>query len=280
MQHVMFPVPVPAPAPVASCLTLAAFLSLLFAAGSARGHDTWVWPSAALVRPGDVVHVGFALGNHGNEHRDFKYAGKLSALDAATLEVVGPDGRRTDVVPELVDLGSAPREGYYSARHVVGSAGLHVVAHTLDTLHHTTRAIKSGKAYFLAAPSLDRPPPADRGFATPLGHPFELVPDTHPVLATGPGVPITVQLRFRGRPLVGHRVSFIPRGAALAVDFDPEYERLTDDEGRCTWTPGEGTMVLVVAHHVEPDERGEAFERTAYAATLVLDVPQRCLGCE
>lgn len=61
-----------------------------------------------------------------------------------------------------------------------------------------------------------------------------------------------------------------------AADFDPEYERLTDDEGRCTWTPREGTMVLVVAHHVELDERGEGFERTAYAATLALDVPQRC----
>lgn len=280
MRHVRRSVPVRARAPRASWLPLAAFLALLFAAGAARGHDTWVWPSAALVRPGDVVHVGFALGNHGNEHRDFKYAGKLSALDAATLEVVGPDGRRTDVMPDLVDLGYAPREGYYSARHVVGSEGPHVVAHTLDTLHHTTRAIKSGKAYFVVAASLDRPPPADRGFGTPLGHPFELVPDTHPVLATGPGMPITVQLRYRGGPLAGHRVSFIPRGASLAADFDPEYERLTDDEGRCTWTPREGTMVLVVAHHVEPEERGEGFERTAYAATLVLDVPQRCLCCE
>jgi hypothetical protein len=38
--------------------------------------------------------------------------------------------------------------------------------------------------------------------------------------------------------------------------------------------------VLVVTHVVKPDEKGEGYDRTAYAATLVVDVPQRCPCCE
>jgi hypothetical protein len=36
---------------------------------------------------------------------------------------------------------------------------------------------------------------------------------------------------LRGQPLADHRVSFIPRGAELKADFDPDFERRTDAEG-------------------------------------------------
>lgn len=41
-------------------------------------HDTWVETNTSVVRTGDVVHVDLKLGNHGNEHRDFKLASKIS----------------------------------------------------------------------------------------------------------------------------------------------------------------------------------------------------------
>ncbi|MGH7138544.1 MAG: DUF4198 domain-containing protein, partial [Pirellulales bacterium] len=45
------------------------------AVGSPAGaHDTWVQTNTNVIRAGDVVFVDFFLGNHGNDHRDFKMA--------------------------------------------------------------------------------------------------------------------------------------------------------------------------------------------------------------
>ena len=57
---------------VKTLLALAGFLLLATAAGA---HDTWVQTNANVVRAGDAVHVQLMLGNHGNDHRDFKLAG-------------------------------------------------------------------------------------------------------------------------------------------------------------------------------------------------------------
>lgn len=263
-----------------ACRMAVAALMTFAVVRAAVAHDTWVQASRAIVRPDDVVHVDLFLGNHGNDHRDFKIAGKLGSLEGVVLDVIAPGGRATDLVSDLVDLGYAPKEGYFSARFVASDEGLHCVTHLRDGIRHGARGLKGGKAYFLVAEKLDAigQPPGD--FATPLGHPLELVLETHPVVACGPGRPVTVRLLHRGRPLADHRVSFIPRGATLAEGFDPVHERRTDASGRCTWTPTEGNLVLVVAHHTVEDEKGEGYDKTSYAATLVLDVPQRCPCCE
>jgi uncharacterized GH25 family protein len=246
----------------------------------ATAHDTWVQVSSNLVRPDDVVHVDLFLGNHGNDHRDFKIAGKLSSLEGATLAVVGPQGQRTDLAPDLVDLGYAPKEGFWSGRYIAAAEGLHCVAHTREGIRHESRGLKSGKAYFLVTDSLDRLPATVDGFATPLGHPLELVLETNPVLGCGAGKKIAVRLLLRGRPLADQRVSFIPRGVELKPDFDPDHERRTDAEGRCDYTPRDGNLLLIVAHHTVAEEKGEGYDKTAYSATLVLNVPQRCACCE
>ena len=258
----------------------AAAAGLLSAARPAAAHDTWVQVSSNLVRPDDVVHVDLFLGNHGNDHRDFKIAGKLGSLEGCTLAVIAPGNKRTDLVPALVDLGYAPKEGFWSGRFVAAEEGLHCVAHTRDGIRHSSRGLKSAKGYFLVSESLDRLPAATRQFAEPLGHPLELVLESHPVLECGAGKKITVRLLLHGKPLPEHRVSFIPRGTELKPDFDPDYERTTDAEGRCNFTPKEGNLLLVVAHHSVAEEKGEGYDKTSYAATLVLDVPQRCSCCE
>jgi uncharacterized GH25 family protein len=247
---------------------------------AANGHDTWVQASNRLVRVDDVVHVDLFLGNHGNDHRDFKVAGKLASLDGATLDVIAPDGRRTDLAPEAIDLGYAPKEGYWSARFVAGSPGLHCVAHTRTGTHGTKRGIKSGKVFFVAAESLDHVSAGGVAHAAPLGHALELVPESHPVLEAGPGKTLTVRLLLKGEPLANHRVSFVPRGTVLADGFDPAFERMTDGEGRCSFEPRDGNFLLVVAHVDAPDETGPDFDRTVYSATLVIDVPQRCSCCD
>jgi hypothetical protein len=256
------------------------FIAAAAVAPAAQAHDTWLQVSPRAVHPDDVVHVDLFLGNHGNDHRDFKIAGKLGSLEGVQAGVIGPDGRKTDLVPDLVDLGYAPKEGFWSARFVPAAAGLHCAAHYREGVRHGAMGFKGGKAYFLAAESLDRPGTADEKLPAPLGHPLELVLESHPVLGCGPGKPIKVRLLFKGNPLADQAVSFIPRGATLAEGFDAEHERKTDAEGRCSYTPKEGNLVLVVSHVVRPEEKGEGYDKASYAATLVVDVPQRCSCCE
>lgn len=258
-----------------------AFASVLLLVSCAVGHahDTWVQTGSSLVRVDDVVHVDFMLGNHGNEHRDFKLASKLSSLEGVKLDVIAPSGKATDLRSTLADLGYAPKEGFYSGRFIVAEEGLHTIAHTLDKLHGTTRAVKSAKSYFLSAKSLDKPGTEGKGFAKPLGHPFELVLANHPILDAGPGKKVEVQLLFNGKPLPGARISFIPRGVPLAEGFDKEYERNTDAEGRAAFTPREGNYYLIVAHHSSPDQKGEGYDKTSYSAVMVLNIPQICPCC-
>ncbi len=257
---------------------LLASVILSFLATPSFAHDTWVQTNANLVRVGDVTHVDLMLGNHGNEHRDFKLASKIT-LDRCTLAVIAPGGQSYDIQPDLIDTGYAPKEGYWTARFVNAAAGLYTVSHTLESSHGTTRTIKSGKTYFVASPSLDDVSQTNPGFEKPLGHALELVPLANPVTPMGPGQPIRVKALYQGRPLVGATVAFIPRGAVLAEGFDATYERKTDTQGAAEFTPKEGNYYLVAVHHDEPDQKGEGYDRTHYSATLTVYVPQLCPCC-
>lgn len=260
-------------------LRLLSALVLSLVATASLAHDTWVQTNTNVIRSNDSVYIDLMLGNHGNEHRDFKLAGKID-LAKCTLDVVGPDGKSFDLKPNVVDRGYAPREGYWSAKFVPVASGLYCAAHKLDTLHKTTRAIKSAKTYFVVSENLDKVTENNPGFDKPLGHPFELVPTVNPVTPMGPEKPIGVKLLYQGKPLAGARVTFIPRGVELSQSFDDRYERQTDDEGRAQFTPTEGNYYLVVAHHSEPDQRGDNFDRTSYSATLTVLVPDLCPCCD
>ena len=258
---------------VISCLIVA-----LLPAGAAA-HDTWVQTNTNVVRTGDTVHIDLLLGNHGNQHRDFKIASKTT-LDGCTLDVLAPDGEKYDIKSDLVDLGYAPKEGFWTTSFTPGKPGLYMVAHARDSLHLTKRGIKSGKTFFVASDRLDQVSQNNPGFDKPLGHPLELVPLTNPVTPMGPGEELRVQLLYQGKPLPGATVSFIPRGTQLAAEFDAEYERRTDAQGQASFTPKAGNYYLVVAHHEEPEQKGDGYDGTKYSATLTLLVPQVCPCCE
>ncbi len=254
-------------------------------ASASQAHDTWVETNTNLVRPGDVVYIDLKLGNHGNGHRDFRLAGKLATLDGATLEVVDPSGTRYDLKDRLRDMGYTPQEGYWTARFEPAAAGLYVVAHQFDRVmtYAPERAIKSAKTYFVATPSLDRPSAENSGFDRPLGHDLELVPVANPVTPMGPGVPLRIQLLYKGKPLADERVAFIPRGAELKPEQDDRYERTTDAQGVAMFEPDEANCYLVVAHRTEPEASGELdgkpYQFTKYGATLTVHVPAVCACC-
>lgn len=248
---------------------------------AAMAHDTWVETNTNLIRTGDAVYVDLKLGNHGNAHRDFKLASKID-LDSATLSVRTPEGRMHDLLPDLVDVGYAPDEGYWSGKFTATKPGLYVVSHTLDKVvnhGHPVRSVKSGKAFFVASDSLDDVSQEHAGFDAPFGHALELVPVVDPVTPMGPGQEIAVRLLFNGQPLPGARVSFVPRRETLKEGFDHRYERDTDADGRATFTPKTGDQYLIVAHHKEPAEADAEYDEKAYSATLTLFVPQVCPCC-
>jgi uncharacterized GH25 family protein len=247
---------------------------------AASAHDTWVETNTNIVRTGDAIHVDFKLGNHGNDHRDFKLAGKPKR-EGCTLEVIAPDGTAYDMRDGLADVGYAPNEGYWTTKFVAGRPGLHLVAHRAEQImtYAPVRVVRSGKACFVVSDSLDRVPTENPGFDRVLGHALELVPAANPVTPMGPGETLRVKLRYKGRPLPQTRVSFVPRGVTLDGGTDAEYDRTTDADGLVEFTPKTGNVYLVVAHHLEPDEAGEGYESTKYSATLTVFVPEVCPCC-
>ena len=62
-------------------------------------HDTWVQTNTPLIRVGDAVFIDLMLGNHGNEHRDFKLASKVDPAAGKTV-VIAPSGKRYDLAEE------------------------------------------------------------------------------------------------------------------------------------------------------------------------------------
>jgi uncharacterized GH25 family protein len=253
---------------------------LLLFAGSGVAHDTWIQTNTNVIRAGDAVHIDLMLGNHGNDHRDFKIAGKLD-LVGCTFQVIAPDGKRYDLKDKLVDVGYAPKEGYWTTRFTCAQPGLYLVAQTSDKIvnYAPIRSIRSAKTYFVVTKSLDNVPKGNPGFDKALGHVLELVPETNPVTPMGPGTPIKMRLLFRGKPLPSARVSFIPRGETLTEAFDQRYERKTDEKGRASFTPKEGNAYLVVAHWEDTSASGKGYQSTKYSATLTVFVPQVCPCC-
>ncbi|MCA8993224.1 MAG: DUF4198 domain-containing protein [Planctomycetaceae bacterium] len=255
-------------------------LVILGMAGTALAHDTWVETNTNVVRVGDAVHISFKLGNHGNDHRDFKLAGKPKP-ETSTLSVIAPDGSEYDLISTLIDEGYTPGEGFFSTRFKTGEPGLYMLAHRSDAVvsYAPKRSVKSAKTFFVASKSLDTISQENPGFDRILNHELELIPRSNPVTPMGPGQTLDLELRFKGKPLSEARVSFIPRGVTLKPEFDPEYEQQTDSAGRVQFEPKGGNVYLIVAHHEEPDEAGEGFTSTKYSATLTLFVPEICPCC-
>ncbi len=261
--------------------TLLAGMAMLLAV-PALAHDTWLQTNTAIIRTGDAVHINLMLGNHGNDHRDFKIASKLAAESIGTFEVLAPDGKKYDLKPDAIDLGYAPKEGFHTVKFAPASPGIYIASQSADSIvNHgkPVRSVRSAKAIFLVSPTLDAVRKDWTGFEKPLGHALELVPIVNPVAPMGPGQAIKMKLLFQGKPLTGVKVSFIPRGVTLKEGMDPEYERMTDTDGVVSFTPRTGNYFLVVAHHKQPAPAGERYDEVSYAATTTVLVPERCPCC-
>ena len=258
----------------------AAVILFLVLVSAAHAHDIWIEVGSPIIREGDAVKTDLLLGNHGNNHRDFKQSGKVDPKNIY-CELIAPDGTKYDFGADLIDTGPDSKESYWTAQLRGSSQGLHMVVVTSDQVvkYAPTRSIKCAKTYFLVSDTLDRSSSDEKGFDRIAGVPFELVPLSNPVAPTEPGTPIKVKLLYKGKPMADTVVSFIPRGVTLAEGFDEHYERRTDAEGTASFEPGSPNDYLIVAHHNEPKEIGDSFENTKYSATLTVKVTAKCDCC-
>ncbi len=248
---------------------------LLLSQTTAHAHDLWSQSNTPLVRTGEVVHVDLCLGNHGNHHRDFMLAGRVS-LDWITADLIAPDGTRTDLRDQVTATASAEKEGCWTRAVIAEKPGAHCVVIALDrVMQHgkSIRGVRTAKSFFLASDSLDNAIVSTHAHDQPLGLPFEVVLKTCPFTETQVGLPIVAQVLHQGKPIGDVVVSFVPQGTALAGEFDPEYEFHTDSEGLVEFTPKSGNRYLIVAHYTAEDEQTDDYESTSYASTITLHVP-------
>jgi hypothetical protein len=189
------------------------------------------------------------------------------------LIAIEPNGNKIDLKPRIVDNGNAEKEGFWTSKLIAEQKGTYQVVHTLDTLHGKTRAIKTAKTFFVSAPCFSSVAGDDKQTTAPLNRDLELVLHS-PLETLGANHPINLQVLWNGKPLPNASVAFIPRGAKLAEERDPMFEKTSDANGLVSYTPIEGNLLLAVVHHLAPDESGEGFDKTSYGATMVLPIPQ------
>ena len=251
--------------------------ALALLAAPVLAHDTWVETNTSVFRVGDSAHIDLKLGNHGNDHRDFKLASKL-ALPKAKIEVIAPGGARVDLKRRLIDTGYTAKEGFWTTTFTGKQPGIYTVFHQFDDVmsYAPERAIKTAKTFFLVSKRLDKVP-GTTGFAQRFGDALELVPETNPVASMKPNQTLKLRLYWKNRPLPNVKVSFIPQGETLRGDFDARFEAVTNINGRVQFTPRKSGRFLCVAHY-RTDEKGrnaagKAYDFTKYGATLTLFVP-------
>ncbi|MFO0939693.1 MAG: DUF4198 domain-containing protein [Pirellulales bacterium] len=248
------------------CFSL--FLTLLCCSPS-KGHDTWIEAGPLVQQLGEYTYVNLMLGNHGNEHRDFKLASKIT-LTHCTLTCTTPSATVLDLKPRIIDMGSAAKEGYWAARCDLMEPGVHEFLHTLNALHGTVKAVKSAKTYVIAEGASSSPAATQfQPKVLGLGLELQLLSNLNQVAA---GSPLKIQVLRSGKPLADARVTFVPRGVVLAEGVDSKYEKMSDSKGIVSFTPDQGNVVLAIVHHVDESEKGEGFERTHYGAAMVLPV--------
>lgn len=239
-------------------------------------HDTWVETGCSRVQSGQYVYVDLRLGNHGNEHRDFKLNSKVT-LAPCTLTVRTPSGAVVDLKPRIIDLGLLEKEGYWTARYEPFEPGLHEVYHELEMLKGRMRVLKTAKTFLLCEPKHQAQAAViEDASLLPASQVESKLLEWHlktPWSAVRAGQKVNLQLLHQGKPLAKVAIAIIPRGVQLAEGVDPDYQITTDHQGQIAFTPAIGNLYLLVAHYRAEEESGESYDLTHYGATMVLAVP-------
>ncbi|MBX6378716.1 MAG: DUF4198 domain-containing protein, partial [Clostridia bacterium] len=256
---------------------LTAGATLVGAAGVGLAHDGWVQSPTPIVRVGEVAYADLLFGNHSNEHKSYRIAGKWS-MSTSKVYVTGPDGTKSDITATVFDTGEANdvsptgTKGYYTASFIPSAPGLYVVSAEGDSLFQhddvTIRTLRSAKTFVAAADVPIRERVAALTAYTRAVTPdrAELIPHVNPVALTA-GDQIKVQLVHKGQPVPGEHVAVIRRSTSETAEYH------TDADGIVTFPVPAPDFYLIRAEFDKTDEKEPGkYDQTSYEATLVLVV--------
>ena len=261
------------------------FALFFFCPQTASSHDGWVEVSPTIVEKGQPATIALIQGNHSNEHRSYRIAGKWDQK-YTTLVVVYPNGKKNALTDRLIDFGEddekvGPKgpKGFYLASFTPNEEGLYqAVARQVRTVQQgdgpkllTMRIAKTTFA------SLNVPGVSTAKNLKGLdlmsggGDGLEIFPVANPI-GIFSGGSVTLELRLKGKPIGGKIISLIRKidGSGSVQD------RATDEKGKVTFAVGPADFYLARVNLAEetPRSDGQA-DKTSYEATYVFQVFNR-----
>jgi Domain of unknown function (DUF4198) len=260
-------------------LRLSLLAALLALAMPVEAHDGWLEAHPVLVERGQPVSVFLMYGNHGNDHRSYRIAGKWRP-EYATLVVTGPAGPPVDLTNQVTDLGDAedvgPKgpKGFHVAAFVPAQDGAYIALVTqsreLQVEGAKFQSIGTAKVVFAA---LTSPVVAaarlltgfDRAVAS--ADALEIIPVTNP-LALRTGDALTLEIRHRGRSLQNQPISIV-RGIEGAPSAQTP---TTDDRGQVKIVAGPADYYLTRASLEERTGAVGQVDKRVFEATYVFVV--------
>jgi uncharacterized GH25 family protein len=260
-------------------------LSSLLCPGIAISHDGWVEVAPAIVEKNQPATISLIQGNHANEHKSYRIAGKWDAK-YTTLVVIDPKDKTTSLTDRLIDFGEdaetiGPKgpKGFYLAQFFPKDDGLYqALARQARTLQQgdgpkvvTVRFAKTAFAAF-KAPNVSAAK-ALKGFDRMIAgdDAVEFIPVNNP-LGIFSGGSMTLELRKSGKPISGQLITLLRR-----IDgFASVQERPTDDKGRSTFTVGPADSYLARVKIDEETTRSDGLkDKASYESTYVFQVFNR-----
>jgi uncharacterized GH25 family protein len=252
---------------------------------AAFAHDGWVEITPSIVEKNQSATIALIQGNHSNEHKSYRIAGKWDQK-YTTLLVIDPKGKHKSLTDRLIDFGEdaetvGPKgpKGYYLASFVPEHEGLYqAVARQARTLQQgngpkleTVRIAKTTFAAF-SVPTVSAAINLN-GFDSPIAgdDAVEFIPVTNP-LAILAGGKVTLELRRHGKTAPGQTVTLVRRidGPASVQD------RPTDEKGRVTFIVGPADSYLARVKIDEEITRADGEkDKSSYESTYVFQVFNR-----
>jgi len=248
-------------------------------------HDGWVEVAPAIVEKNQRVLISLLQGNHSNEHKSYRIAGKWDPK-YTTLVVVDPKNKANTLTDRLIDFGEdaeavGPKgpKGFHLAPFVPNDDGLY------QALARQTRSLQSGDGPKIVTVRLAKT--AFAAFKVPVlsaaknlkgfdrsiagDDVVEFIPVNNP-LAVFSGGSMTLELRKSGKPISGQVITLVRR-----IDgFASVQERTTDNKGRVNFAVGPADSYLARAKIDEETPRPDGLkDKTSYESTYVFQVFNR-----
>ena len=264
---------------------LTLFALIFFYPEMASSHDGWVEITPTIVETGQPATISLIQGNHSNEHRSYRIAGKWDQK-YTTLVVIDPKGKNRALTDRLIDFGEddgkvGPKgpKGFYLASFTPNEEGLYqAVARQVRTVQQgdgpKLLMMRTAKTAFA---SLNIPGVSTaknlKGFdlTSGGGNGLEIFPITNP-MGIFSGSSVTLELRLSGKPVAGKVISLIGKfeGSGSAQD------RTTDEKGRITFAigPADYYLARVILTEENPRPDGQV-DKSSYEATYVFQVFNR-----